>query len=164
MLANIWYAIKCGSWIFNNFLCWVWYFRIGSEEIGGGIGRRALLSLKETPHGSNATYECSPAGPCVPCLYPEKVFNLVLFDRFIFRFLWTYFGQLIVSQSYSDVLCDPGVVEYLEHSTIVWGYLDMIWVSGFCCGMFGVRNSDVFLELRTNLKRIDWSSFAYAAS
>ncbi|KAM1170671.1 hypothetical protein ACFX13_021441 [Malus domestica] len=45
---------------------------IGSEESGGGIGRRALLSLKETPHGSNATYECSPAGPCVPCLYPEK--------------------------------------------------------------------------------------------
>ncbi|PON53738.1 structural polyprotein [Trema orientale] len=38
----------------------------------GGIGRRALLSFKETPHGSNATFECSPSGPCVPCLYSEK--------------------------------------------------------------------------------------------
>ncbi|PON46532.1 structural polyprotein [Parasponia andersonii] len=38
----------------------------------GGIGLRALLSFKETPYGSNATFECSPSGPCVPCLYSEK--------------------------------------------------------------------------------------------
>ncbi|KAK9935588.1 hypothetical protein M0R45_022687 [Rubus argutus] len=36
------------------------------------IGSRALLSLKETPLGTNTTFECSPAGPCVPCLYSEK--------------------------------------------------------------------------------------------
>ncbi|KAH0991541.1 hypothetical protein GBA52_003024 [Prunus armeniaca] len=44
---------------------------IQSDE-SEGIGRRALLSLKETPRGSNTTFECSPAGPCVPCLYSEK--------------------------------------------------------------------------------------------
>ncbi|KAI3952244.1 hypothetical protein MKW98_005939 [Papaver atlanticum] len=35
-------------------------------------GTRSLLSLKETPGGSNATFECSPSGPCLPCLYSEK--------------------------------------------------------------------------------------------
>lgn len=126
MLANISCAIKCGSWIFNNFFCWVWYFRIGSEESGGGIGRRALLSLKETPHGSNATYECSPAGPCVPCVYPEKVFNLVLFDRFIFRFFMISFRPIdCFSIVFWCTLWSWCVVEYLEHSTIVWGF--WIW-------------------------------------
>ncbi|CAK7332725.1 unnamed protein product [Dovyalis caffra] len=38
----------------------------------GGVGRRVLLSLKETPHGSNLTFDCSPSGPCVPCTYSEK--------------------------------------------------------------------------------------------
>ncbi|XP_062111740.1 uncharacterized protein LOC133823152 [Humulus lupulus] len=38
----------------------------------GGIGHRVLLSFKETHRGSNATFECSPSGPCVPCLYSEK--------------------------------------------------------------------------------------------
>lgn len=37
-----------------------------------GVGRRVLLSFKETPKGSNATFECSPFGPCVPCIYSEK--------------------------------------------------------------------------------------------
>ncbi|OVA11960.1 hypothetical protein BVC80_8763g28 [Macleaya cordata] len=35
-------------------------------------GSRSLLSFKETPGGGNATFECSPSGPCVPCLYSEK--------------------------------------------------------------------------------------------
>ncbi|XP_030512440.1 uncharacterized protein LOC115726621 [Rhodamnia argentea] len=36
------------------------------------VARRALLSFKETPKGSNASYDCSPSGACVPCLYSEK--------------------------------------------------------------------------------------------
>ncbi|KAI4328333.1 hypothetical protein L6164_020693 [Bauhinia variegata] len=39
---------------------------------GTGFGRRVLLGFKEKPAGSNVTYECSPSGPCVPCLYSEK--------------------------------------------------------------------------------------------
>ncbi|MCL7041338.1 hypothetical protein MKW94_019952 [Papaver nudicaule] len=35
-------------------------------------GTRSLLSFKETPGGSNSTFECSPSGPCLPCLYSEK--------------------------------------------------------------------------------------------
>lgn len=42
-----------------------------NDEIGE-IGRRILLSFKETPQGSNATFDCSPSGPCVPCQYSEK--------------------------------------------------------------------------------------------
>ncbi|GAV77047.1 hypothetical protein CFOL_v3_20519 [Cephalotus follicularis] len=37
-----------------------------------GVGRRLLLSYKETPSGSNVTFECSPSGPCVLCQYSEK--------------------------------------------------------------------------------------------
>lgn len=40
----------------------------GSE----GIGRRVLLGFKETPQKSNVSFDCSPSGPCVPCLYSEK--------------------------------------------------------------------------------------------
>lgn len=45
-----------------------------SEETqhGIGVGRRVLMSFKEKPSGSNVTFECSPSGPCVPCLYSEK--------------------------------------------------------------------------------------------
>ncbi|KAM5566636.1 hypothetical protein ABKV19_015004 [Rosa sericea] len=49
---------------------------VGSATIEDGegerIGSRTLLGLKETPHGTNATFECSPNGPCVPCQYSEK--------------------------------------------------------------------------------------------
>ncbi|PRQ41261.1 hypothetical protein RchiOBHm_Chr4g0444991 [Rosa chinensis] len=49
---------------------------VGSATIedgeGEGIGSRTLLGLKETPHGTNSTFECSPNGPCVPCQYSEK--------------------------------------------------------------------------------------------
>ncbi|XP_022991615.1 uncharacterized protein LOC111488176 isoform X1 [Cucurbita maxima] len=44
----------------------------GNEEIEIGFGRRALLSFKETPQGSNVTFECSRSGPCIACLYSEK--------------------------------------------------------------------------------------------
>lgn len=47
----------------------------GSQGAEKRIGRRALLSFKETPPGSNTTYDCGPSGPCVPCLYSEKVLN-----------------------------------------------------------------------------------------
>ena len=45
-----------------------------SEETqhGNGVRRRVLLSFKEKPSGSNVTFECTPSGPCVPCLYSEK--------------------------------------------------------------------------------------------
>ncbi|KAI6686499.1 hypothetical protein NL676_032412 [Syzygium grande] len=33
---------------------------------------RALLSFRETPKGSNSSFDCSPSGACVPCLYSEK--------------------------------------------------------------------------------------------
>lgn len=47
-------------------------------------GRRLLMSFKETPSGGNATFDCSPSGPCVACLYSEKV---RLFSFFLFSFL-----------------------------------------------------------------------------
>lgn len=41
--------------------------------LGSGIiGRRHLMGFKETPIGTNITYDCSPSGPCVPCSYSEK--------------------------------------------------------------------------------------------
>ncbi|XP_058193293.1 uncharacterized protein LOC131310343 isoform X3 [Rhododendron vialii] len=43
---------------------------ITSREREGG--RRLLMSFKETPSGGNATFDCSPSGPCVACLYSEK--------------------------------------------------------------------------------------------
>ncbi|KAJ4711214.1 Mediator of DNA damage checkpoint protein 1 [Melia azedarach] len=43
-----------------------------TERRSVGVGQRLLLSFKETPHGSNSTFECSPSGPCVPCQYSEK--------------------------------------------------------------------------------------------
>ncbi|KAK9107897.1 hypothetical protein Syun_023908 [Stephania yunnanensis] len=43
----------------------------GLHSSQGQLGR-ALLSFRETPKGSNATFQCSPSGPCVPCLYYEK--------------------------------------------------------------------------------------------
>ncbi|KAJ0038102.1 hypothetical protein Pint_23105 [Pistacia integerrima] len=42
----------------------------GSTE--RSVGQRLLLGFKETPSGSNRTFDCSPSGPCVPCLYSEK--------------------------------------------------------------------------------------------
>ncbi|GMH15348.1 hypothetical protein Nepgr_017189 [Nepenthes gracilis] len=42
------------------------------QGAGGGLGRKGLLIFKETPQGGNTTFECSPAGPCVPCQYSEK--------------------------------------------------------------------------------------------
>ncbi|KAI3817583.1 hypothetical protein L1987_11378 [Smallanthus sonchifolius] len=39
---------------------------------GRGLGLRGLKSFKEKATGTNVTYDCSPSGPCVPCLYSEK--------------------------------------------------------------------------------------------
>ncbi|KAK9063420.1 hypothetical protein SSX86_017290 [Deinandra increscens subsp. villosa] len=39
---------------------------------GRGVGLRGLKSFKETATGTNVTFDCSPSGPCVPCLYSEK--------------------------------------------------------------------------------------------
>ncbi|KAK9024296.1 hypothetical protein V6N11_004465 [Hibiscus sabdariffa] len=36
------------------------------------IRHRVLMSFKEVSRGSNNTFDCSPSGPCVPCLYSEK--------------------------------------------------------------------------------------------
>ncbi|XP_042496636.1 uncharacterized protein LOC122075619 [Macadamia integrifolia] len=35
-------------------------------------GRLLQLSFRETPEGTNATFDCAPSGPCVSCLYSEK--------------------------------------------------------------------------------------------
>ncbi|XP_015575249.1 uncharacterized protein LOC8270353 isoform X1 [Ricinus communis] len=42
------------------------------QMTNGGVGRRVLLGFKEKPRGSNLTFDCSPSGACVPCLYSEK--------------------------------------------------------------------------------------------
>ncbi|KAJ0241247.1 hypothetical protein HA466_0216810 [Hirschfeldia incana] len=44
----------------------------GDEETRSGGARRLLLGFKETPKGSNVTFECSPSGPCVSCNSSEK--------------------------------------------------------------------------------------------
>nr|KJB61197.1 hypothetical protein B456_009G346000 [Gossypium raimondii] len=36
------------------------------------IGYRVLMSFKEISKEANNTFDCSPSGPCVPCLYSEK--------------------------------------------------------------------------------------------
>ncbi|KAI3935896.1 hypothetical protein MKX01_004623 [Papaver californicum] len=48
------------------------YTQATPQSIERGGGTRSLLSFKETPGGSNSTFECSPSGPCLPCLYSEK--------------------------------------------------------------------------------------------
>ena len=58
---------------FDFFFFFFWCRVCGSEEIEKGIGRRGLLSFIETPKGSNVSFECSPSGPCISCLYSEKV-------------------------------------------------------------------------------------------
>lgn len=51
---------------------------LGLDTISNGeaeqrdVGRRHLMSFKETPIGTNITYDCSPSGPCLPCSYSEK--------------------------------------------------------------------------------------------
>ncbi|CAL1413749.1 unnamed protein product [Linum trigynum] len=40
--------------------------------INGGFQRRVLLGFKETPSGSNTSFDCAPSGACVPCQYSEK--------------------------------------------------------------------------------------------
>ncbi|CAN4124328.1 unnamed protein product [Withania somnifera] len=44
----------------------------GEADESGIIGRRYLMSFKETLIGTNITYDCSPSGPCLPCSYSEK--------------------------------------------------------------------------------------------
>ncbi|XP_044489593.1 uncharacterized protein LOC123213992 isoform X1 [Mangifera indica] len=36
------------------------------------VGQRLFMGFKETPRGSNRTFDCDPSGPCVPCVYSEK--------------------------------------------------------------------------------------------
>ncbi|XP_050235919.1 uncharacterized protein LOC126685954 [Mercurialis annua] len=38
----------------------------------GGGGHRVLLGFKEKSKASNLTFDCSPSGACVSCLYSEK--------------------------------------------------------------------------------------------
>ncbi|CAI0386667.1 unnamed protein product [Linum tenue] len=44
----------------------------GTSGSNGGFRRRVLLGFKETPSGSNTTFDCAPSGACVPCQYSEK--------------------------------------------------------------------------------------------
>ncbi|KAE8701487.1 putative inactive receptor kinase [Hibiscus syriacus] len=36
------------------------------------IRHRVLMSFREISKESNGTFDCSPSGPCVPCVYSEK--------------------------------------------------------------------------------------------
>lgn len=44
---------------------------LGAYYEGGGGGGRLLLGFQEVK--GNASYQCSPSGPCLPCQYSEKV-------------------------------------------------------------------------------------------
>ncbi|ESQ28222.1 hypothetical protein EUTSA_v10019139mg [Eutrema salsugineum] len=46
--------------------------QVNGDEETRSVGRRFLLGFKETPKGSNITFECSPSGPCVSCNSSEK--------------------------------------------------------------------------------------------
>ncbi|KAJ6890022.1 hypothetical protein NC651_023716 [Populus alba x Populus x berolinensis] len=45
----------------------------------GGLGRRVLLSFKETPHGTNLTFDCSPSVPVFPAPTLRRFNNILLF-------------------------------------------------------------------------------------
>ncbi|CAL5188830.1 unnamed protein product [Lathyrus oleraceus] len=62
---------------FANFLFHETPFHVLGQQTedsqhGHGFGHRVLMSLKEKPAGSNFTFDCTPFGPCVPCIYSEK--------------------------------------------------------------------------------------------
>ncbi|KAK8941796.1 hypothetical protein KSP40_PGU021771 [Platanthera guangdongensis] len=42
----------------------------GASEPASGGRRRSLLGFRETL--GNASFQCSPSGPCIPCQYSEK--------------------------------------------------------------------------------------------
>ncbi|KAM3203065.1 putative protein isoform X1 [Capsicum annuum] len=42
------------------------------DAISISVARRHLMSFKETPIGTNVTYDCSPSGPCLLCSISEK--------------------------------------------------------------------------------------------
>lgn len=46
------------------------------------------MGIKETPDGGNATFDCSPSGPCIPCSRSEKVPPPPLFSFLVFELLF----------------------------------------------------------------------------
>lgn len=70
--------------IYNLFLL-IWIGNSEDSQHGYGFGGRVLMSLKEKPAGSNFTFDCAPSGPCVPCIYSEKVLSFFMFLRIVGR-------------------------------------------------------------------------------
>lgn len=83
-----WFCTNYTSWVSNwwsiqllwstlpqsfNLLLHIWIGNSEETQIGNGFRRRVLMSFKEKPKGSNLTFNCAPSGPCVPCIYSEKV-------------------------------------------------------------------------------------------
>lgn len=63
----------------SNLFLLIWIGNSDDSQHGHGFGHRVLMSLKETPAGSNFTFDCTPFGPCVPCIYSEKVLSFFIF-------------------------------------------------------------------------------------
>ncbi|KAL4574154.1 hypothetical protein LXL04_020979 [Taraxacum kok-saghyz] len=61
--------------IFNCFVVYASSDPSVTPELEGqerGVGRRGLKTFTEKAAGTNSTFDCSPSGPCIPCLYSEK--------------------------------------------------------------------------------------------
>ncbi|GLT40032.1 hypothetical protein SLA2020_141910 [Shorea laevis] len=63
------------SWLFLLLSSFPFLLSVATSSLHEheSVGRRVLMSFKETPEGTNVTFECSRSGSCVRCLYSEKV-------------------------------------------------------------------------------------------
>ncbi|GKV14412.1 hypothetical protein SLEP1_g25297 [Rubroshorea leprosula] len=63
------------SWLFLLLSSFPFLFSVAASSLHEreSVGRRVLMSFKETPEGTNVTFECSRSGSCDRCLYSEKV-------------------------------------------------------------------------------------------
>ncbi|KAG1365142.1 hypothetical protein COCNU_12G001420 [Cocos nucifera] len=64
-------AVGVGWWVLGLALALAsWCLAVEADGGGGGAKGRLLLGFKETQ--GNASFHCSPTGPCLPCQYSEK--------------------------------------------------------------------------------------------
>ncbi|XP_038988559.1 uncharacterized protein LOC103718998 [Phoenix dactylifera] len=69
-------AVGVGGWVLGLALASAsWCLAVEADGGGGGGGGggakgRLLLGFRETQ--GNASFQCSPSGPCLPCQYSEK--------------------------------------------------------------------------------------------
>ncbi|RZR73978.1 hypothetical protein BHM03_00030345, partial [Ensete ventricosum] len=71
----------------------------GGAAVEGARGARLLLSFHEAK--GNASFRCSPTGPCLPCQYSEKV-PLVFFPQFFYNIISC--TTLVSVVNHSDIL------------------------------------------------------------